>query len=71
MNILLCTPIAKLFYILCFIGFLYHFFDGIRYLLWDTGLNLESTDVFKSAMLLTVMLLLSTVVFLFIIYDSI
>ncbi|NSM56389.1 succinate dehydrogenase, cytochrome b556 subunit [Wolbachia endosymbiont of Atemnus politus] len=65
LNVLLFTPTAKLAYILCFVSFLYHFFNGIRHLLWDAGLNLEITGVSKSAMLLTVMLLLSTVAFLF------
>ncbi|QKX02187.1 succinate dehydrogenase, cytochrome b556 subunit [Wolbachia endosymbiont of Dirofilaria (Dirofilaria) immitis] len=64
LNILLSTSIAKLVYLLCFMGFLYHFFNGIRHLLWDAGFNLRITDVSKSAILLTVMLLLSTVAFL-------
>nr|WP_275602418.1 hypothetical protein [Wolbachia endosymbiont of Onchocerca gibsoni] len=57
---------AKLAYVLCFVGFLYHFFNGIRHLLWDVGFNLRITDVSKSAILLTVMLLLFTMAFLFI-----
>lgn len=65
LNVLLSTPIAKLAYVLCFLSFLYHFLNGIRHLLWDAGLNLEIAAVSKSAMLLTVMLLLSTVAFLF------
>ncbi|WP_025264187.1 succinate dehydrogenase, cytochrome b556 subunit [Wolbachia endosymbiont of Onchocerca volvulus] len=65
LNVLLSTPIAKLAYVLCFIGFLYHFFNGIRHLLWDVGFNLRITDVSKSAILLTVMLLLFTMAFLF------
>ncbi|QOD38703.1 succinate dehydrogenase, cytochrome b556 subunit [Candidatus Wolbachia massiliensis] len=64
-NVLLSTPVAKLAYILCLISFLYHFLNGIRHLLWDAGLNLEITGVSKSAVLLTVTLLLSTVAFLF------
>ncbi|MGL9718966.1 MAG: succinate dehydrogenase, cytochrome b556 subunit [Wolbachia sp.] len=65
LNVLLSTPIAKLACILCFISFSYHFLNGIRHLLWDAGLNLEITGVSKSAVLLTVMLLLSTAAFLF------
>ncbi|RDD35649.1 Succinate dehydrogenase cytochrome b556 subunit [Wolbachia endosymbiont of Cylisticus convexus] len=65
LNVLLFTPIAKLAYVLYFISFLYHFLNGIRHLLWDAGLNLEIANVSKSAMLLTVMLLLSTMAFLF------
>lgn len=66
LNVLLFTPLAKLAYILCFISFMYHFLNGIRHLLWDAGLNLEIASVSKSAMLLTIMLFLSTMVFLFI-----
>ncbi|KLT22260.1 succinate dehydrogenase, cytochrome b556 subunit [Wolbachia endosymbiont of Armadillidium vulgare str. wVulC] len=65
LNVLLFTPIAKLAYVLYFISFLYHFLNGIRHLLWDAGLNLEIASVSKSAMLLTVTLLLSTMAFLF------
>ncbi|MDM8334790.1 succinate dehydrogenase, cytochrome b556 subunit [Wolbachia pipientis] len=65
LNVLLSTPIAKVAYILYLVSFLYHFLNGIRYLLWDVGLNLEITGVSKSAILLTVMLLLSTMTFLF------
>lgn len=66
LNVLLFTPLAKLAYILCFISFMYHFLNGIRHLLWDAGLNLEIASVSKSAMLLTIMLFLSTMAFLFI-----
>jgi succinate dehydrogenase / fumarate reductase cytochrome b subunit len=65
LNILLSTSVAKLACILCFVSFLYHFFNGIRHLLWDAGLNLEITGVSKSAILLTVTLLLSTMAFVF------
>jgi len=65
LNVLLSTSIAKLAYVLCLVSFLYHFLNGIRHLLWDAGLNLEITDVSKSAMLLTVTLLFSTIAFLF------
>ncbi|WP_395462909.1 succinate dehydrogenase, cytochrome b556 subunit [Wolbachia endosymbiont of Cantharis cryptica] len=65
LNALLSTPIAKLAYVLCFISFVYHFLNGIRHLLWDAGLNLEITDVSRSAMLLTITLFLSTMAFLF------
>uniref|UniRef100_A0A3B0JES5 Succinate dehydrogenase cytochrome b556 subunit n=1 Tax=Wolbachia endosymbiont of Aleurodicus dispersus TaxID=1288877 RepID=A0A3B0JES5_9RICK len=65
LNVLLFTPLAKLAYILCFISFMYHFLNGIRHLLWDAGLNLEIASVSKSAMLLTIMLFLSTMAFLF------
>ncbi|MCA7009899.1 succinate dehydrogenase, cytochrome b556 subunit [Wolbachia endosymbiont of Tribolium confusum] len=66
LNVLLFTPVAKLAYILCFVSFMYHFLNGIRHLLWDAGLNLEIASVLKSAMLLTIMLFLSTMAFLFI-----
>ncbi|MGL9757743.1 MAG: succinate dehydrogenase, cytochrome b556 subunit [Wolbachia sp.] len=66
LNALLLTPVAKLVYILCFVSFMYHFLNGIRHLLWDAGLNLEIASVLKSAMLLTIMLFLSTMAFLFI-----
>ncbi|WCR58173.1 succinate dehydrogenase, cytochrome b556 subunit [Wolbachia endosymbiont of Ctenocephalides felis wCfeJ] len=65
LSVLLFTPIAKLAYVLCLVNFLYHFLNGIRHLLWDAGLNLEITGVSKSAILLTVVLFLSTVAFLF------
>ncbi len=65
LNALLFPPVAKLAYVLCFISFVYHFLNGIRHLLWDVGLNLEITGVSRSAILLTVTLLLSTMAFLF------
>ncbi|WP_341812374.1 succinate dehydrogenase, cytochrome b556 subunit [Wolbachia endosymbiont (group A) of Conops quadrifasciatus] len=65
LNALLFTHVAKLAYVLCFISFVYHFLNGIRHLLWDVGLNLEITGVSRSAILLTVTLLLSTIAFLF------
>ncbi|MBA8758382.1 succinate dehydrogenase, cytochrome b556 subunit [Wolbachia pipientis] len=65
LNALLFTPVAKLAYVLCFISFVYHFLNGIRHLLWDAGLNLEITGVSRSAILLTVTLLLSAMAFLF------
>ncbi|MGL9733033.1 MAG: succinate dehydrogenase, cytochrome b556 subunit [Wolbachia sp.] len=65
LNVLLSTLIAKLVYILCLISFLYHFLNSIRHLLWDAGLNLEITSVSKSAILLTVTLLFSTIAFLY------
>lgn len=65
LNALLSTSVAKLAYVLCFIGFTYHFLNGIRHLLWDMGLNLEINGVSRSAILLTVTLLLSTIAFLF------
>ncbi|EEB56446.1 succinate dehydrogenase, cytochrome b556 subunit [Wolbachia endosymbiont of Culex quinquefasciatus JHB] len=45
---------------------MYHFLNGIRHLLWDAGLNLEIASVLKSAILLTIMLFLSTMAFIFI-----
>ncbi|WP_353270219.1 succinate dehydrogenase, cytochrome b556 subunit [Wolbachia endosymbiont (group A) of Myopa testacea] len=65
LNALLFTPFAKLAYVLCFISFVYHFLNGIRHLLWDVGLNLEITGVSRSAILLIVTLLFSTIAFLF------
>ncbi len=65
LNALLFPPVAKLAYVLCFISFVYHFLNGIRHLLWDVGLNLEITGVSRSAILLPVTLLLSTMAFLF------
>ncbi|WP_341808116.1 succinate dehydrogenase, cytochrome b556 subunit [Wolbachia endosymbiont (group E) of Neria commutata] len=65
LNVLLSTPVAKLAYILCFVSFTYHFLNGIRHLLWDMGLNLEINGVSRSAILLTVTLLFSTIAFLF------
>ncbi|MFL3876865.1 succinate dehydrogenase, cytochrome b556 subunit [Wolbachia endosymbiont of Trichogramma kaykai] len=66
LNALFFTPVAKLAYILCFASFMYHSLNGIRHLLWDAGLNLEIAGVSKSAMLLTIMLFLSVVAFLFV-----
>ncbi|QKX02924.1 succinate dehydrogenase, cytochrome b556 subunit [Wolbachia endosymbiont of Litomosoides sigmodontis] len=66
LEVLLSTFIAKLAYVLCFMSFLYHFLNGIRHLLWDAGFNLEIADVSKSAMLLAVTLLFSTIAFLFV-----
>lgn len=65
LNVLFFTPLAKLAYILCFISFMYHFLNGIRHLLWDAGLNLEIASVSKSSMLVTIMLFLSIMAFLF------
>lgn len=65
LNVLFSSIVAKLIYILCFITFSYHFFNGIRHLLWDIGINLEITSVTISAIVLTLVLLLSSIAFLF------
>ncbi|MDG7056389.1 MAG: succinate dehydrogenase, cytochrome b556 subunit [Wolbachia endosymbiont of Meromenopon meropis] len=65
LDILLSGFIAKLIYIICFISFLYHVLNGVRHLLWDAGFNLEITSASKSAVILTIILLFSTIVFLF------
>lgn len=65
LNMLLLTPVAKLVYISSFVSFIYHFLNGIRHLLWDMGFNLEIAGVTKSALMITVVLLFSTMIFLF------
>lgn len=65
LNMLLLTPVAKLVYISSFVSFTYHLLNGIRHLLWDMGFNLEIEGVTKSALLITVVLFFSTMVFLF------
>lgn len=64
-NVLFSSIVAKLIYILSFVTFSYHFFNGIRHLFWDIGINLEITSVTTSAIVLTLVLLLSSIAFLF------
>ncbi|MDD9331697.1 MAG: succinate dehydrogenase, cytochrome b556 subunit [Wolbachia sp.] len=65
LGVLLSSSVVKLVYIICFIGFAYHFLNGVRHLAWDMGMNLEVKGVSISAIILTITLILSSVAFLF------
>ncbi|WFW29640.1 MAG: succinate dehydrogenase, cytochrome b556 subunit [Wolbachia endosymbiont of Menacanthus eurysternus] len=62
------SAVIKFIYVLCISCFLYHFLNGIRYLLWCAGLNLEITKISKSAILLTITLLFSAITFSLILF---
>lgn len=65
LNILLSSAVIKLLYIFCFVVFAYHFFNGIRHLLWDMGANLGIIGVSVSALVLALVLFLSSIAFVF------
>jgi succinate dehydrogenase / fumarate reductase cytochrome b subunit len=50
-QVLLCTPVMKLFFAAMVIAFCYHLIAGIRHLIWDTGRGLERATAQKSAWL--------------------
>lgn len=64
LNALFSSVVAKLVYMLCFLSFAYHLLNGIRHLLWDMGMNLEITSVSASALVLTLVLFVSSIAFL-------
>ncbi|MDN5247558.1 MAG: succinate dehydrogenase, cytochrome b556 subunit [Wolbachia endosymbiont of Tyrophagus putrescentiae] len=66
LSVLLSSVVVKLICFFSFVSFTYHCLNGIRHLLWDMGVNLEIAEVSLSAMLLTLMLLFSSIVFLFV-----
>jgi succinate dehydrogenase / fumarate reductase cytochrome b subunit len=51
---LLSTPLAKLLLVGFTFSFVYHFCNGIRHLVWDTGRGLERAQARRSGMLVIV-----------------
>ena len=56
----LSTPIAKLLLVGFTFSFVYHFCNGIRHLVWDTGRGLERAQARRSGLLVIVSALLLT-----------
>ena len=50
----LSTPIAKLLLVGFTFSFVYHFCNGIRHLVWDTGRGLERAQARRSGLLVIV-----------------
>ena len=61
---LLDTPVAKLVLVGFTFAFVYHFCNGIRHLVWDTGHGLERAQARRSGALVIVLALLLTVLVL-------
>lgn len=59
--------ISKVFAFLFLFSFTYHFFNGIRHLLWDLGINLTNKGVLVTGIL--VLFLLSTLSLAFLIFS--
>jgi succinate dehydrogenase / fumarate reductase, cytochrome b subunit len=55
------SPLAKLLLVGFTFSFVYHFCNGIRHLVWDTGRGLERAQARRSAVLVIVCALLFTV----------
>jgi succinate dehydrogenase / fumarate reductase cytochrome b subunit len=55
------TPVAKLVLVGFTFAFVYHFCNGIRHLVWDTGHGLERAQARRSGALVIVLALLLTV----------
>jgi succinate dehydrogenase / fumarate reductase cytochrome b subunit len=56
----LASPLAKLLLIGFTFSFVYHFCNGIRHLVWDTGRGLERAQARRSAVVVIVAALLLT-----------
>ena len=56
----LTSPVAKLLLIGFTFSFVYHFCNGIRHLVWDTGRGLERAQARRSGLLVIVSALLLT-----------
>jgi succinate dehydrogenase / fumarate reductase, cytochrome b subunit len=57
----LSSPLAKLLLVGFTFSFVYHFCNGIRHMVWDTGRGLERTQARRSGALVIVAALLLTV----------
>ncbi len=57
---LMSTPIAKLLLVGFTFSFVYHFCNGIRHLVWDTGRGLERAQARRSGYLVVVAALVIT-----------
>jgi len=57
---LLSAPLAKLLLVGFTFSFVYHFCNGIRHLVWDTGHGLERAQARRSGMLVVVAALVLT-----------
>jgi len=60
----LSTPFAKLLLVGFTFSFVYHFCNGIRHLVWDTGRGLERAQARRSGALVIVLSVLVTVLIL-------
>ena len=49
----------------------YHFFNGIRHLLWDTGWGLDLPTAFRSAMVVIVLTVLATAALVFLLVKGV
>lgn len=58
---LLLTPLGKLLLIGFTFSFVYHFCNGIRHLVWDTGRGLERAQARRSGAVVVVVALLLTI----------
>ena len=56
----LATPFAKLLLVGFTFSFIYHFCNGIRHLVWDTGRGLERAQARRSGLVVTIASLLLT-----------
>ena len=56
------SPLAKLLLVAFTFSFVYHFCNGIRHLVWDTGRGLERTQARRSGAVVIVVALLLTAV---------
>ncbi|WP_339045726.1 succinate dehydrogenase, cytochrome b556 subunit [Candidatus Mesenet endosymbiont of Agriotes lineatus] len=60
--------INKAFTFLFLSSFTYHFFNGIRHLLWDFGINLTNKGVSITGVIVVVLFLLSTLSLAFLVF---
>ena len=58
----LSSPLAKLLLVVFTFSFVYHFCNGIRHLVWDTGRGLERAQARRSGTVVVVAALLLTAV---------
>ena len=54
------SPLAKLLLVGFVFSFVYHFCNGIRHLVWDTGRGLERAQARRSAVVVVIAALLLT-----------
>jgi len=57
---LLSTPVAKLLLVGFVFSFVFHFCNGIRHLVWDTGRGLERAQARRSGLVVVVAAVLLT-----------
>jgi succinate dehydrogenase / fumarate reductase cytochrome b subunit len=64
--LLLSSPLAKLLLVGFTFSFVYHFCNGIRHLVWDTGRGLERAQARRSGTLVIIAALLLTALLLWV-----